>query len=201
MKNAFFAIIVLLLASCAEVEEEHDFAITDPLSDDASDLIRDPDGTDTFPDRPDVHDTPTDTPLDPAADAPGDFPETDAIADTSDVPPDPDGEDLSAETLCGGSTCPAGHTCCYDIFCVNLDSDEHNCGSCGNYCRFDEADVCVSGNCICSGSSRKCSGLPDDSCCESDGCRNLNTDNDHCSMCDWWCSPGENCIDGWCETW
>jgi hypothetical protein len=40
-------------------------------------------------------------------------------------------------TMCEFTICPTG--------CVDLDTDEQNCGNCGNIC--EAPDVCAGGNC------------------------------------------------------
>src|SRR5690606_24868496 len=45
-----------------------------------------------------------------------------------------------------GEGCTGGTTCCPDVrTCVDLDTDEANCGTCGRSCRSDE--VCTDGQC------------------------------------------------------
>ena len=46
--------------------------------------------------------------------------------------------------MCGPG-CASGEADCGGI-CVDLDSDEDNCGACGNPCAFDE--ICVAGECV-----------------------------------------------------
>ena len=168
-------------------------AASDPGGDPAVDVM--PDYLDVPPDTADVPiDVPVDAPVDSPPDVPVDLPEDDpAVEDIV--------EDDGGTVLCGGSPCPEGQSCCFDMYCADLSSDDTNCGSCGNSCWFNEADICSSGECICSGSGRRCSGFTSDYCCDSDGCRDLDNDEDHCGMCGWWCSGFEECIDGWCEDW
>lgn len=58
-------------------------------------------------------------------------------------------------TTCGGQNCRAGETCCTDSFtsiksCSDLDTDDSNCGSCGNIC--PEGMPCIGGQCGTPGS-------------------------------------------------
>lgn len=200
---------LLSCPGCAEVEEPFDGFIFDPVHDGPeADTAPDPAG-EPDPASEAVPDLPADpAPEDPAADLPTDGADADVPPDpASDPEPDPDavdapGDDPVAEDpACGSSVCRPGETCCYGMICADLTSDVDNCGTCGNVCWSNEADSCVAGSCICSGSSRKCTGNYDDYCCESDGCRDLWTDDDHCGMCGWWCSSGEDCVSGWCEGW
>jgi hypothetical protein len=208
----------LILSGCAEAEEPFDVFIFDPAgelptdgleADPAADAAGEPDAIlDPAADFPvdEAHEDPAfDEPVD-SGDVDADIPvDTPVDAESPDPEPDPDAADMivddpdGEDPACGSSTCRPGETCCYGMICVDLSSDADNCGTCGNICWPSEADSCVSGSCICSGSSRKCTGNLDDTCCESDGCRDLWTDDDHCGMCGWWCSFGEDCVSGWCE--
>ena len=165
-------------------------AASDPAGDGAVDPI--PDYLDAPPDCVDMPPDTMDVPMDVPADVPVDLPADDPVVE--DIAGDDGGV-----ILCGGSPCAAGESCCFDMYCANLINDDMNCGSCGNSCWFNEADICSGGNCICSGSGRRCSGFDSDYCCESAGCRDLDSDEDHCGMCGWWCSGWEECVFGWCE--
>jgi hypothetical protein len=69
---------------------------------------------------------------------------------------------LSGGTTCGGT-------------CVNLSTNNGNCGSCGN---------------ICSGLTATCCG---------GGCTNLNKDTSNCGTCGHKCSVGSTCESGSCK--
>jgi hypothetical protein len=208
----------LLFMGCAEAEEPFDVFVFDPVVEPAVDGLE----PDPFPDTA----AEPDSTLDPAPDLQGDAapddsspdpyadgvdtdlaPDPAADPEIPDTVPDPDAADMpvddpaAEDPACGSSVCRPGETCCFGMVCADLASDVDNCGTCGSICWSNEADTCASGSCICSGSSRKCTGNLDDTCCESDGCRDLWTDEDHCGMCGWWCSFGEECVSGWCDGW
>ena len=69
--------------------------------------------------------------------------------------------------------------------CIQIDSDNNNCGDCGKKC--DEGLSCVNSQCI---GNTTCSGVA------------TNTDSslDHCGKCDNRCPNGKTCIDGQCVT-
>lgn len=80
---------------------------------------------------------------------------------------------------------------------VNTDSDENNCGACGNSCFLPNASsVCIGGQCYissCDTGWMDCNGTPGDGC-------EVNTDNDenNCGSCGYSCPPGQTCVDGTC---
>ncbi len=83
----------------------------------------------------------------------------------------PDAEPCSGE-MCGEA-------------CVDIESDEANCGGCNMSC--DPAATCVAGDCMC----------PDDAC---DGvCVDFQTDETTCGDCDTACQGGAVCTAGVCE--
>jgi hypothetical protein len=73
----------------------------------------------------------------------------------------------SDENNCGvcGNTCSAGRTCCSGA-CKDLASDTSNCGTCGTKCGSN-TNRCTAGQCRCA-SDAPCTGL--NKCC-SNGCR------------------------------
>ena len=86
--------------------------------------------------------------------------EGDSVTDTSsavEVGP-------CADTVCGTS-------------CVNLKTDQDNCGKCGRVCPSGES--CVSGSCACIAPRRAC----------PSGCTNITKDPDNCGGC------GVRCVD------
>jgi len=185
-----------LLAACAEVDDKR----ADVRPDIPGEVGGDPS----------VEGDSSEAPPDPEADQPADDGPDQTDPDGIDLPGDPAAEDLRSDdvavddaapdTTCGGVPCGAGETCCFDIYCAALGGSTEDCGSCGNTCWPGEADICSSGSCVCSGSSRLCAGLPADYCCEGDGCVNTNTNPDHCGFCGYYCFSDETCIDGWCES-
>ncbi|XVE50698.1 hypothetical protein DITRI_Ditri01bG0184200 [Diplodiscus trichospermus] len=64
-------------------------------------------------------------------------------------------------------------TCCNNK-CVDLATDNHNCGACKRKCRFTE--VCCRGECVY-----------------------LSFDKRHCGACNHRCNPGEYCVYGMCN--
>jgi hypothetical protein len=77
----------------------------------------------------------------------------------------------------GVCTCPQDAPIICDEACVDLQSDDANCGECGNVCPSDE--TCQGGVCRC-GSNPACgSGL---TCCGGE-CVNLLTNPNHCTEC------------------
>jgi Stigma-specific protein, Stig1 len=74
--------------------------------------------------------------------------------------------------------------------CVNLATDDTNCGSCNNSCGFDE-HCDGSGNCLlqCPSGTIDCGGI----------CSNLMDDQLNCGSCDIKCDPGYICLSGNCD--
>lgn len=94
---------------------------------------------------------------------------------------------VMAGTSTGG--CPSGLTECSGQ-CVDLSSNEANCGACDNPCTTEE--TCVSGGCeptVCAPGETDCSGQ----------CIDLSNDNAHCGACGNACQPEETCVSGLCE--
>ncbi|MHC4091383.1 MAG: hypothetical protein ACYSVY_14105, partial [Planctomycetota bacterium] len=81
--------------------------------------------------------------------------------------------------------CPAGLTDCAGI-CVDLDSDEANCGGCGSPC--DAGEICSGGACTpdCPAGLTDCAGL----------CVDLDSDEVNCGNCGIPCVAGEICSGG-----
>ena len=116
---------------------------------------------------------------------------------------DGDGRCESLETdnaNCGacGNACTAGEGCC-DAACVDVQTDRANCGGCGVVCGAPED--CVSGSCLlCQPSAPLCG----DSCCAFDNCcagvcSDLLTSNVHCGACFVTCDFGKQCLGGECK--
>jgi|SRR5271165_5628671 len=71
--------------------------------------------------------------------------------------------------------------------CVDLSSDPHNCGRCGNMCTGGH--VCQDGACICSDPAlTDCSGV----------CTSLRVDTANCGACGRVCPPTDFCSEGKC---
>ncbi|MBX3222002.1 MAG: hypothetical protein KF795_15905, partial [Labilithrix sp.] len=107
------------------------------------------------------------------------------------------------EGFCG---CPQGTTDCNER-CVDLDSDDFNCGACLNRCEPPEdpgslppnmRQACVGGKCgrlICEGTWANCNGVLADGC-EVDVQRDIGLgllDPAHCGGCNVACAAGEEC--------
>lgn len=131
----------------------------------------------------------------------------------------------TADNACGRNgvacgICPAGADTCCNRGCVDTETDEANCGSCGNACAGGE--VCTGGVCRCTPASCP-SGCCDgdrcrngtttqfcgagggiciactggDSCCAAD-CVNTQTDEANCGACGNVCNPARTCEGGQC---
>lgn len=71
-----------------------------------------------------------------------------------------------------GACCNGNQTCCSGA-CVDLSSNNNNCGACGN--------VCPGGDTCCSGE-----------------CANLSNDDNNCGSCGNVCPAGTSCVGGAC---
>jgi hypothetical protein len=129
----------------------------------------------------------------------------------ADLPPCPTGATRDALTC--ECNCPTGQTLCNDQ-CVDLDSDEANCGACGKACTGGTS--CVGGSCQClvsvasvsapatlqAVSTSPCNGVCCDSCqvCDQDRCRPCNA----CETCEGGqCAPNpvaQPCGEGCCSS-
>ena len=103
-------------------------------------------------------------------------------------------------------TCDDGMSPCHGE-CVHLESNEKNCGSCGNDC--GEGNYCIAGECTtdCVGKtlcSKACDPSNPSDCVEIDGvsmhvkCYDLQTDSLHCGSCDVECQNNTVCTAGSC---
>jgi hypothetical protein len=90
---------------------------------------------------------------------------------------------------CDGKCCGAS--------CVAVQSDNDNCGDCGNAC--GASLICLGGGCRCSSDGK--TGVvcgSGQSCCGTNGCRSLMSDINNCGMCNHGCASGERCSGGRC---
>lgn len=87
----------------------------------------------------------------------------------------------------GICTCPGQMYC--DGTCVDLDTDNKNCGSCGTECYANEA--CIAGECQCAPGSNECfPGI----------CTDFQTDPENCGSCGNSCyGLAPTCIKGKCS--
>ncbi len=89
------------------------------------------------------------------------------------------------------SSCTAPEKMC-GALCTNVETDNANCGSCGNACA--SGLVCAGGTCALT-----CGSL---TTCSADGgaayCANTQTDNANCGACGTTCPSGEVCSGGKC---
>ncbi len=93
---------------------------------------------------------------------------------------------------CGacGTACTAGRTCCGGA-CTEVATDARNCGACGSVCDFDHGTArCAAG--ACAGGTCE-AGFGDCDGMASNGCEaNLAESPQHCSMCGRACAAGAN---------
>ena len=85
--------------------------------------------------------------------------------------------------------CPTGQERCNGV-CIDTQTDEANCGSCGNACTTGEtceAGVC-SGDPGCTPPQTECNGT----------CTDTQTDPNNCGECANACAPGQTCTAGDC---
>ena len=92
---------------------------------------------------------------------------------------------VSSENVLSG--CQPGHTNC-SFSCVDLQSDDFNCGSCDTICS-DPGTSCQQGTCSCRPGYTKC----------GDECVDLKNDNADCGRCGNPCSADEICGGGVCS--
>lgn len=87
----------------------------------------------------------------------------------------------------GGDCSSVGLTNCSDA-CVDLATDEANCGVCGQQCGAGE--LCIDGQCslTCQSGLDVCFGV----------CADLNKDEANCGGCGVACAAGELCVNGTC---
>ena len=91
-----------------------------------------------------------------------------------------DGKSCIQDITCSETTTNCNGTC------INLSSDMHNCGSCGNECN---AGQCIDGTCQCPDQKTNCSNT----------CVDLSSDPNNCGECGTVCSGGKSCIESKCQ--
>ncbi|CAG8662423.1 13574_t:CDS:2 [Cetraspora pellucida] len=84
----------------------------------------------------------------------------------------------------GQCMCPKNQTLC-DNTCVDTNTDNQNCGSCGTPCTNG---ICESGQCMCPQNQTLCNNT----------CIDTNTDTQNCGSCGTPCANGEICESGQC---
>ena len=94
--------------------------------------------------------------------------------------------------------CPPGTVDCGGE-CVDLMTDDDNCGSCGNSCdsKCDTGlgcgQICIEGNCQCPPGQEICGD-------EFPSCTDTSSHPLHCGDCFNECAEGESCVEGICTT-
>ena len=117
-----------------------------------------------------------------------------STGETSDGGADatPEAAPKDAAPTDAGPTCAAPAMMC-GATCTNVETDNANCGTCGNKC--DSGKVCSGGQC-----SLTCGSL---TTCGQDGgapyCANTKTDNANCGACGNACPSGKVCDNGQCS--
>jgi hypothetical protein len=94
--------------------------------------------------------------------------------------------------------CPPTTELC-DGQCVDLMSDDNNCGSCFSTCQDDCyaglacGEICINGNCQCGAGRDACGD-------EFPTCTDILSNPVHCGDCFNECAVGESCVQGICTT-
>jgi len=95
--------------------------------------------------------------------------------------------------------CPPGITGCGGS-CVDLQTDEDNCGSCNHAC--PAGSTCQGGACVCGTGLTVCSldsfSPTSKTAPKNFICANLQTDEANCGTCGKVCGAGETCCNGKC---
>lgn len=94
--------------------------------------------------------------------------------------------------------CPPGLQAC-NGGCVDVQSNDRNCGKCGNECVPVNGTslVCSLGICVSECAESLYGQGPTYTVCNG-GCVDLQTNNANCGSCGFQCAPGSNCIEGSC---
>lgn len=111
---------------------------------------------------------------------------------------------VSGTTYACRSTCTGGGTQCFPSggtpYCANTDTDNNNCGACGNKCGALQscdgaghcASTCATGQSPCPAASSPNPTTP--------YCADLQTDNGNCGTCNHVCAANRVCSGGACGT-
>jgi hypothetical protein len=106
----------------------------------------------------------------------------------------------SGPTAGTGEACSGATPDCCGSACVDLQTDESNCGGCGVSCGAGE--TCSAGRCTCAGAmgsvggGEVCTGGTPECC--STGCVNPASSTSNCGACGNVCGAGETCSAGAC---
>ena len=100
--------------------------------------------------------------------------------------------DLAPADAAPDLACPAHLTGCGGS-CVNLKTDNNNCGACGSVCT--RSSVCTGGGCTCNCQAGY-TNCPNAPIC----CVNLIDDTSNCGACGVVCPAGESCGGGVCSS-
>jgi stigma-specific protein Stig1 len=102
---------------------------------------------------------------------------------------------FAGEVVCDVDLCCntlAGQACCndpvYGLRCADTDSENANCGACGNECQ--NGTFCAKGQCVCPSGETLCNGY----------CVDTATDPNNCGSCGNVCPSGVACQNGQCGT-
>ncbi len=100
-----------------------------------------------------------------------------------DVPNVPDVPNAIGDT----GVCPAPTTACAMSGCVDLQTDNDNCGFCGVSCGGGRN--CMAGTCVCNMGTMAC----------GNSCVNLQSDSSNCGACGRNCPVNQMCVAGACS--
>lgn len=109
----------------------------------------------------------------------------------------PDERNQTCADKCEDNFCPAPYTCCYGG-CVNLQTDDNNCGSCWNAC--GDGVSCINGLCV-----DACNNMcVDGQLCCNGVCTDVMTNTFNCGSCGNACNvsgsepTASGCTNGYC---
>lgn len=102
------------------------------------------------------------------------------------------GDENQPPTESGESACRDEKQLLCNNKCIDKNTDNSNCGSCGHQCDVENNETCSNASCIC---------LENHTRCEMNGklrCVNTQEDNTNCGSCGYTCEENNSCIDGKC---